>query len=104
MPLVTITEPSADEQQVGMYNRRMRKGSRQGIDTGQKFAVCLIELAGGVNQPGDYAALKASVEAIAGIERISLLIDGQAPATIPVDMELRLCVEGHLRIDNVPVE
>ncbi len=104
MPLQTITEPDADAQQIGVYNRRMRRGNQQVVATGQKFAICLLELNAGVTQPNDYVALKASVEEIVGIESISLLVDGQAPASIPVDMELRLCVEGHLRIDNVLVE
>lgn len=104
MALQTITEPSADEQQIGVYNRQMRKGNRQDIATDQKFAVCLIELAGGVDQPGDYAALKVSIKGVLGVQSISLLIDGQAPAAIPVGKKLQLYVEGHLRIDDVPVE
>ena len=104
MPLQTITEPTGDAQQARMYNTQMRRGNQQVIATGQKFAVCLVEFNAGVTQPTDYAALKASVEEIVGIESISLLVDGQAPASLPADTELRLYVEGHLRIDNVPVE
>jgi hypothetical protein len=102
--VVTIVEPTADQQQIDVYNRKMRRGNRKVIATEQRFAVCLVEFNAAVDQPGDYAALKASVEAITGIESISLLIDGQAPVSIPEGKELRLYVEGHLRIDDAPVE
>ena len=102
MAIQTITEPDADARQVGMYNRKMRRCNRHDVDTGEKFAVCLLKLNGAVNQPGDYATLKSAVEGITGITEILLLIDGQAPAAIPVGMKLTVNVEGHIRIDSDP--
>ena len=102
MALRTITEPSADVQQVELYNHRMRRSNNKVLAVGQKFAVCLIRLADAVNQPGDYAALKVAIEAIPGIQEINLLIDGQCPASIPADKHLVGYVEAHLRIDHIP--
>jgi hypothetical protein len=100
MAVQTITEPSADAQQVRLYNTTMRRSNQEGIATGQKFAVCLVKLAAAVNQPDDYAALKTAIEAVTGVQEISLLIDGQCPASIPVGGELRAVVDGHLRIEK----
>jgi len=100
----TITEPTADAKQRLVYNRKMRRGSTQTIDPEQKFAVCLLKLAPAVNQPGDYAALGAAIKAIAGIQDVTLLVDGQAPASIPEDTELRVVTEAQMRIDDLPAE
>jgi len=102
MAVVSITEPTADTQQVNMYNRAMRRSNVKVLSLDQKYAVCLISLAPAVNQPGDYAALRAAIEAITGIQEIELLIDGQTPSSIPVDKELRMVCEAHLRIDDAP--
>jgi len=102
MALHTITEPSAEEQQVRIYNTRMRRSNVKVLEPDRKYAVCLISLAPAVNQPGDYAALKAAVEDVMGIQAVELLIDGQCPASIPEGKELRMVVDAHLRIDDVP--
>jgi hypothetical protein len=101
MPIATITEPSADAQQVRLYNTAMRRSNQEVIATSQKFAICLIKLAGAVAQPGDYAAMKTAIEAVTGVQGIVLLVDGQCPASIPSGKELRAIVEGQLRIENV---
>lgn len=104
MVLATITEPSADALQRIMYNKGMRGNGRVTIPTNRKFAVTLIELAGAVDQPGDYAVLKAAIVAIAGIQDIHLLVDGQAPSSIPANTELSVVVDGNLRIEDLPPE
>jgi hypothetical protein len=101
MAIITIEEPTPDQQQQIIYNKRMRGTNIVAVDPDQKFAVTLIKLAAGVNQPGDYPALKTAIEAIAGIQEISLLIDGQTPSTIPAETELRVLVEGQIRIDDL---
>lgn len=103
MAVVTIAEPTADQQMQAMYNRAMRATAPARVMTpDQKYAVCLIELGPVVDQPGDYAALKTAIEAVPGIQEISLLIDGQCPASVPGDTELRLYVSAHTRLDNTP--
>jgi hypothetical protein len=62
----------------------------------------LLALNPAVNQPGDYAALKAAIEAVTGVVEIELLIDGQAPSSIPTGKELRMVCDAHLRIDDAP--
>lgn len=101
-PVSTITEPSADQQQKDLYNRRMRASNVVTLDTGAKYATVVVKLAPAVNQPGDYGALKTAIEQIAGIQSISLMVDGQAPAAIPADHELNLYTTVHLRIDPTP--
>jgi len=100
----TLTEPTADEKQKLVYNRKMRRGSTQAIDPSQKFAVCLLKLAPAVNQPGDYAALKGAIVAVPGIQDIDLLVDGVTPASIPENTQLRVVVEAQIRIDDLPPE
>ncbi len=103
MALQTISEPSTDDQQVDLYNTRMRRANMKALTPGRKYAVVLLKLAAGVNQPGDYAALGAAIAAITGISGVTLLIDGQAPASIPAGKQLDLVVDAHLRIDDAPV-
>ena len=100
----TITEPTADEKQQLIYNRKMRAGATVTVDPSQKFAVVLIKLAPAVNQPGDYPALAAAINAIPGIQEIELLIDGVTPAAIPANTQLRIVSEAQIRIDDLPVE
>ena len=102
-PVVTISEPSADQQQKNLYNSsRMQRSNYAEIATEQKVAVVVLKLAPGVDQPGDYAALKTAVEAITGIQNVELMVDGQAPATIPADHHMRLYVTVHPRIHADP--
>lgn len=102
MAIHTITEPSLDEQQVRIYNTMMRQSNQKTLLTDQKYAVCLIRLHPAVNQPTDYATLKVAIEAVRGVQEIALLIDGQTPALIAEDKELRMVVDAHLRIDVAP--
>ena len=100
--VVTITEPSADQQQKAMFNRSMRATAVVDLDTGAKYALVAIKLAPGVDQPGDYAAMKTAIEAVSGVQEINLLVDGQAPASIPADHTLKLYATLHLRINANP--
>ena len=98
---LTIAEPSADQQQKDMYNsRRMVRGRRGPIDLDQKWAVCLLKLHPAVKQPGDYAALRTAIEAVAGIAEISLLVDGQAPSSIAADHRVQVATEVQMRIED----
>jgi len=98
---VTITEPSSDEQVIDMYNRGMTRAVSIDLNTATKYAVCLIRLAPAVT-PANYPALKAAIEAITGIQEISLLIDHQTRASVPADFRLRAICEFNLRIDPIP--
>ena len=101
-PLQTIVEPSAEAQQIRLYNTQMRRSNHCELIPSQKFAICIVELNPAVVQPTDYSTLKTQVEAIVGIQRISLLVDGQCPASIPEGKQLVGYVEAHLRIDDLP--
>lgn len=102
MALQTITEPTADEKQLQIYNTRMKRSNVKVLELDRKYAVCLISLHAAVNQPGDYTALKTAIEAVTGVQQVELLIDGQCPASIPTGKELRMICEAHLRIDDAP--
>ena len=97
----TIVIPSADDQLRMALNQRARAGNFVLVDAEQKVAVVALKLAPAVTQ-ADYPALKTAIEAIAGIQSVELLVDGQAPATIPAGDELRLYVEAHLRSHPIP--
>lgn len=99
MPVETISEPTADEQQVIVYRTKMRKRNNTTLDTGRKYALCLIALAPTVTQPDDYASIKSSLlAAVPEIEDIELMIDGVAPPSIPAGTVLRLDCIADLRI------
>ncbi|HYW80307.1 MAG TPA: hypothetical protein VE890_12055, partial [Thermoguttaceae bacterium] len=96
--------PGADEQLVIACNRRAKAHESLTLPPGQKFACVLLPLSPGVT-PDSYPTLKASVEAIYGIQTgVALLIDGQTPASIPDGKQLRLVVDAQLRIENVVEE
>ncbi len=67
----------------------------------KKLACVLLQLADAVT-PANYAAIGAAIDAIAGIDGVSLVVDGQTPAMIPANTQLRLCVDVQLRIDDIP--
>ena len=105
MKIQTLTLPTADEQQVKIFNRDVKKSNVAVIELDTKYAMVLIKLNPVVSQPGDYAALKTAVEAVTGIVEVSLLIDTHGtPASIPAGKELRLVAEAHIRIDDAPEE
>jgi hypothetical protein len=96
----TITIPSAAQQLKAALNSTL--GNRHGsVDVGsdQKFAVVFIPLVPAVTQ-ADYPALKAAIEAIAGIQPISLLIDGQMP-TIPAELTASIKVNAQMRLADI---
>lgn len=98
----TITEPTADQQLIELYNRGMVRAKSVVLATNQLYAVCLIQLNNAV-QPSDYPAIGAAINAVTGVQGIQLLMDHKTRATIPADHELRLIVEANLRIDPLPV-
>lgn len=95
----TLAEPTSDQQLVDVYNRGMRTAERITLDTDQLYAICLLKLNNAV-QPSDYLALKTAIEAITGIQNISLIIDHRTRATIPADTQLNCIVEFNLRIES----
>lgn len=95
----TLSEPTADEQLLDIYNRGMRISDRIVLETDQKYALCLIKLAAAVT-PGDYPALKAAIEAVTGVQEINLVVDHQTRATLPTDTQLVAFLELNLRIED----
>ena len=97
----TLAEPTTDEQIIKMYNSGMVRAKTLDLATDQLYALCLIKLNNSV-VPGDYPALKAAIEAITGVQEISLVIDHHTRATLPADRELKAVVEINLRLQPVP--
>lgn len=98
----SLTEPNADAAVVDMYNRGVRTHEVIDLDLDQKYAVVLLKLNNAVT-PGDYPALGAAINAIAGIQGVNLIIDHRTRAAIPADHTLKLVVEAHARIEANPV-
>ncbi len=97
----TIIEPTSEQQQQDLYNSgRMSRTGSQWIDVNKKFAICILSLADGVDQPGDYSALKTAIENVTGIQQIELLVDGQTPINIPSGTYLNLEIDGRLKLYN----
>lgn len=99
----TITIPDSDEQLQIAVNKRARASGNLLLNADQKFACVLLKLAPAVTQ-GDYPALKTAIEAVTGIQEISLLVDGRVPVSIPVDHRVRLYLEAQVRIEDIPGE
>lgn len=97
----TITEPTADQQVIDLYNRGMTRATAVLLDVNQLYAVCLIKLNNAV-KPTDYAAIGAAIRAVTGVMDIQLLMDHKTRAAIPADHQLRCIVEANLRIDPLP--
>ena len=97
MTIPTITRPSADERLRIVYGKRLKKTVQEDLIPEAKYAVCILRLAPAVEK-SDYPALKASVEAIAGIQDISLLTDytAAAVADIPAGDNERLRLEANV--------
>lgn len=101
MAVVTIPIATADQAQQIAMNQYARRHNAVVLPLGQKLAAVLLQLNPAVT-PANYAALGAAINAIAGIDGISLLIDGQTPASIPAGTQLVLHVDAQLRIDPTP--
>ena len=95
---VTIPIPSDDTAQQIAMNRRAKQHASKVLPLNQKLAAVLLELNPAVT-PSDYGSLGTQIKAIAGIDGVTLLIDGQTPSSIPAGTELRLHTDVHLRID-----
>ena len=82
MSVITITEPTGDTLTKLIFSKRLRASTSKDLENDTKYAVVLLKLAGAV-VPGDYPALKTNIEAIAGIQEVSLLIDHQTRVSVP---------------------
>lgn len=100
MSVQTLTMPDADDQQKLIRNRT-KKGNHEPISVSQKFAVVLLKLAPAVTQ-SDYPALKVAVEAVPGIQNVSLLVDGVTDATLAANREMILFADVQVRINDSP--
>lgn len=97
---VTIPIPTADQAQQLAVNQSARRHSMVELPLGQKLAAVLLRLNPAVT-PANYAAIGAAIDAITGIDGVSLLVDGQTPASIPEGTSLFLHMDVQLRIDDV---
>ena len=95
----TLLEPSSDQIVINAYNRGMKAVGTQDLAVDQLYALCLIKLNNTV-VPGDYPALKAAIEAISGVQEITLVIDHHTRATIPTDTKIVSVMEINLRLES----
>jgi len=82
---ITITEPSADQQLLNLYNSEQRMRVASGalsLEVDATYALCLIRLAPAVEQ-SDYPALKTAIEAVTGVQEIRVVTDYHTRATVP---------------------
>jgi len=98
----SITVPSAEQQLEIACNNRARAHESLLLNIGQKYACVLLPLTASV-EPSDYAAINAAVESITGVQSgVTLLIDGETPASVPEGKQVRLVVDAHMRIETIP--
>ena len=98
----TITALSADELLKLEFQKRLKQNITADLADGTKYAVCLVKLAGAVT-PGDYLTLKADIEAVTGVQEVSLLIDHQTKAAVPADHTQVLSVRADIDLrDDTP--
>jgi len=98
--IVTISEPTTNEQLLRVYNERMKASNNKELGLNRKYAICLISLDDTFDQPDNYQRLQDAVVALRGVTKADLLIDGKCPSAIPAGKKLVMVVEAHLRIDN----
>ena len=105
MALQTIIEPTADQKQLDVYNRRMKRANTATVATGAKCVLVLLELGGDANLTDyNYKTIATDIAKVAGVSNVEMLINVECPATIPEGKELRMICEAHLRIDDAPEE
>ena len=103
MPIVTITEPSADDITKLVFAKKLRANAQADLANDTKYAVCLLKLAGAVT-PADYPTLKTNIIAVVGVQDVVLLFDHQTRATVPPNhtQVLRCGADITLRDDTPP--
>ena len=69
----------------------------------EQYGAILVELNAAVTQ-ANYAAIGAAVNAVQGIDGVSLLIDGKTPANTPTDATYELWAKAWLAVKDNPVE
>lgn len=99
----TLTEPNAEEQVIKTYNREMRVADRIVLELNTKYAICLLKLHPAVT-PANYPAIGQAINAVPGVQGITLIIDHQTRASLPEGHELSAVIETFLRIDPIPEE
>jgi len=97
----TLLEPTADQQIERIYNTGMAVSEQKVLEADTKYALCLLKLHSSVT-PDQYPALKAAIEAVSGVQEISLVIDHQTRATVPDGKQLKVVMEFNLRLDPIP--
>ena len=103
MAINTLSEPTADQQLLALYNRGMRlAGPPEPLELDTSYAVCLLKLHPSVTA-ANYPALKTATEEVAGIQTISLLADHHTRASLPANKALAASVILDLRINAAEV-
>ncbi len=102
MPVVTIPDVTGDDLTKLVFAKRLRAGASQDLEDDTKYAIVLLKLAGAV-VPGDYPTLKTNIEAVTGIQEVSLLIDHQTRASVPAGHTQVLWVMADINLrDDTP--
>ncbi len=82
MPIANITEPTSADLARLAFSKGKRAAVSVDLEDDTQYAVCLVTLADAVT-PGDYAALRAAIVAVAGIADVELLIHHRTVAEPP---------------------
>ena len=99
----TFALPSAAQQEQRAFDRGLMSAfEKVTLKPDTAYGVLVIELDDTVDRPGDYAALKEAILAIAGLNDLELVIDGKTPASVPEGRELRAEVGLTVKRPEVP--
>ncbi len=81
------------------FAKRLRANASKDLKDNTKYALVLMELGNGGES---YSTLKAAIEAVPGIQEVSLLIDHQTKAVVPefCTQVAGVRVDVHLREDT----
>lgn len=102
MSVITISDLSADDLTKLVFAKRLKRTANADLADGTKYAVVLMKLAGAVT-PADYPTLKTNIEAVVGIQEVSLLIDHQTRASVPENHTQVLSVTANVKLrDDTP--
>ena len=103
MPVRTITWQSDDDRKKNEFPKTIVSDPVD-LEPDTLYATGLFQLAAAVSSD-DYAALKTAIEAIPGIQEVTLLVDGRtkAAADLPADHTQMFRIKGILDLrDDTP--
>ncbi len=101
MAVETIVDRELTAEQIKQdeYDRHMSQSAVLPLELDTRYAVCLLRLHSTVD-PSDYAAHKTAIEAVAGVQEITLAVDHKTDATVPSGKALTAVIDAKIRRDD----